>query len=55
MAIQKKRATKTSKGIHGGGGRVRNLSPVQLVLLGRGPARTFVGVGLEPSTQSTRR
>lgn len=33
---KKKRAPKTSKGVNGGGGKVRNLSPVQLVNMGKG-------------------
>lgn len=32
---QKKRATKVSKGIHGGGGKTR-LTPLQRVLMGKG-------------------
>lgn len=42
---QKSRKPKTSQGIHSGGGRVRTLTPVELVLLGRGQARSFAPVG----------
>ncbi len=35
MATQKKRKAKTSKGIHGGGGKVR-LTTIQKALLGKG-------------------
>lgn len=36
MATQKKRAQKTSKGIHGGGGKFRGLTEVQKVSMGKG-------------------
>ena len=35
---KKQRSPKTSKGIHGGGGKVYGLTAVQLVLLGKGMA-----------------
>jgi hypothetical protein len=38
---QKQRAHKTSKGIHGGGGKGRPLSGVEKVLLGGGALRTI--------------
>ena len=44
MANKKKRTPKTSKGVHGGGGKVR-LDAVQKVLLGGGLAQTFKPVG----------
>lgn len=39
-----KRKPKTSKGIHGGGGKVR-LSEVQKALLGRGLCESFAPIG----------
>lgn len=39
---QKKRDSKTSKGEHGGGGKVR-LSRLQLTLLGKGPTMAAAG------------
>lgn len=36
MAVQKKRAKKTSQGINGGGGKVRGLGPVFLTNMGKG-------------------
>ena len=38
---QKQRAHKTSKGIHGGGGKGRPLTGVEKVLLGGGSLRTI--------------
>lgn len=42
---KKKRTPKTSLGIHGGGGRVRNLTAVQLVNLGKGQFRSMRPIG----------
>lgn len=42
---KRKRTPKTSKGEHGGGGRMRSLSPVQLVHLGKGLFRSFAPIG----------
>lgn len=36
---KKRRATKTSKGIHGAGGKVPGLSRLELYLLGKGPTK----------------
>lgn len=42
MAVGKsKRTKKVSKGVHGGGGKVRNLTEVQKVLMGGGLFRTI--------------
>ena len=41
---QKKRASKTSKGIHGGGGKT-TLTPLQKALMGKGSLRSFKPLG----------
>lgn len=45
---KRKRTPKTSKGIHGGGGKVRTLTAVEKVLLGKGLARSFRPIGTRP-------
>jgi hypothetical protein len=45
MANKKKRTPKTSKGIHGGGGKVRTLTEVQKVNLGGGILRSMEPIG----------
>ena len=52
MAQKKKRTPKTSKGINGGGGKVRTLTPVEKVLLGKGLARSFRPVGSRPAKEA---
>jgi len=47
VANKKKRATKVSRGEHGGGGKVR-LTGLQKVLLGGGQAVTFRPIGSRP-------
>lgn len=54
---KKKRTPKTSKGVHGGGGRHRHLTGVELVNMGKGAARipafgTRNQSGSGPSAQS---
>lgn len=45
MPNKKKRASKTSKGEHGGGGKVRGLTPVQKVLMNKGLYDSFHPIG----------
>lgn len=44
MAGQKKRATRTSKGVHGGGGKVQ-LTELQKVLMGKGVYQRLTPIG----------
>lgn len=51
MANQKKRAKKTSQGIHGSGGKGRALTELELNLMGKGSYARFKPVGTDRSTQ----
>jgi hypothetical protein len=53
-AGKRKRDKKVSKGIHGGGGKVRTLTPVALALMGKGLAQSFKPVGTDPATRANK-
>lgn len=45
---KKTRTKKTSNGVHGAGGKVRTLTPVQLALMGKGIVRARKPVDCTP-------
>lgn len=51
---QKKRTQKVSKGVHGGGGKVR-LSRLQLALMGKGPTAAAAKAMDRRAAQGSRR